>query len=143
MDSSLMSLAESATKYRYNCPRMTEENILDIKMGRHPLQELCVSTYVPNDCRLAGGINAVETGSEASGQPVQFASTILLTGPNFSGKSVYLKQVALITYMAHIGSFVPAESAVVGITDKMFTRLQTRESVSRVFTSDPPCGGSL
>lgn len=59
-------------------------------------------------------------------------SMMLLTGPNYSGKSIYLKQVALIVYMTHIGSFVPAESAVIGLTDKILTRIQTRESVSKV-----------
>ncbi|CAJ0926124.1 11067_t:CDS:2 [Entrophospora sp. SA101] len=59
-------------------------------------------------------------------------SVILLSGANFSGKSVYLKQVALITYMAHIGSFVPAESAIIGLTDKIFTRIQTRETISKI-----------
>jgi len=59
-------------------------------------------------------------------------SIILLTGPNYSGKSVYLKQMALIVYMAHIGSFVPAQHAIVGLTDKILTRIQTRESVSKV-----------
>lgn len=57
----------------------------------------------------------------------------LLTGANFSGKSVYMKQVAIIVFMAHIGSFVPAERAVIGLTDKIFTRVSTRESVSKVF----------
>jgi DNA mismatch repair protein MSH5 len=56
---------------------------------------------------------------------------ILLTGPNYSGKSIYLKQVALIVYMAHAGSFVPARSATIGITDKILTRIATRETVSR------------
>ncbi|KAI9849062.1 MAG: MutS protein msh5 [Thelocarpon superellum] len=59
-------------------------------------------------------------------------SLMLLTGPNFSGKSVYLKQVALIVYMAHIGSFVPARQATVGLTDRILTRIATRETVSRV-----------
>jgi len=58
-------------------------------------------------------------------------SMMLLTGPNYSGKSVYLKQVALIVYMAHIGSFLPAKEAVIGLTDKILTRIQTRESVSK------------
>jgi DNA mismatch repair protein MSH5 len=58
-------------------------------------------------------------------------SMILLTGPNYSGKSVYQKQVALAVYMAHIGSFVPAEAAVIGITDKILTRITTRETVSK------------
>jgi DNA mismatch repair protein MSH5 len=55
-----------------------------------------------------------------------------MTGPNYSGKSVYLKQVALIVYMAHVGSFVPAERATIGITDKILTRISTRESISKV-----------
>lgn len=58
-------------------------------------------------------------------------STIILTGPNYSGKSIYLKQTALIVYLAHIGSFVPATSATIGLTDKILTRISTRESVSR------------
>jgi DNA mismatch repair protein MSH5 len=56
---------------------------------------------------------------------------LVLTGPNYSGKSVYLKQVALIVYMAHVGSFVPADSAKIGLTDKILSRVTTRETVSR------------
>lgn len=56
---------------------------------------------------------------------------LVLTGPNYSGKSVYLKQVALIIFMAHVGSFVPAESARIGLTDKILSRVTTRETVSR------------
>ena len=59
-------------------------------------------------------------------------SMLVLTGPNYSGKSVYLKQVALIVFMAHMGSFVPADSAEVGLTDKILSRVSTRETVSRV-----------
>ena len=58
-------------------------------------------------------------------------SMLVLTGPNYSGKSVYLKQVALIIFMAHVGCFVPAESAKIGLTDKILSRLTTRETVSR------------
>ncbi|KAJ4354823.1 hypothetical protein N0V95_003508 [Ascochyta clinopodiicola] len=61
----------------------------------------------------------------------QGASMLVLTGPNYSGKSVYLKQVALITFMAHVGCFVPAESAKIGLTDKILSRVTTRETVSR------------
>ena len=57
---------------------------------------------------------------------------LILTGPNYSGKSVYLKQVALIVYMAHVGCFVPAEKATIGITDKILTRVATRETVSKI-----------
>jgi DNA mismatch repair protein MSH5 len=56
---------------------------------------------------------------------------LVLTGPNYSGKSVYLRQVALIVFMAHVGSFVPAESARIGLTDKILSRVTTRETVSR------------
>jgi DNA mismatch repair protein MSH5 len=57
---------------------------------------------------------------------------LVLTGPNYSGKSVYLKQVALIVFMAHVGCYVPAESAIIGLTDKILSRVTTRETVSRV-----------
>lgn len=57
---------------------------------------------------------------------------LVLTGPNYSGKSTFLKQTALIVYMAHVGSFVPAQSATVGITDMILTRVSTRESVSKI-----------
>ena len=59
-------------------------------------------------------------------------SMLLLTGPNYSGKSVYLKQVAIIVYLAHMGCFVPAEAATIGLTDKILTRIATRETVSKV-----------
>ena len=68
---------------------------------------------------------AVPMGSEGP-------SLLLMTGPNYSGKSVYLKQVALIVYMAHIGCFVPADRAIIGLTDKILTRIATRETVSKV-----------
>ena len=55
-----------------------------------------------------------------------------MTGPNYSGKSVHLKQIALIVYMAHIGSYVPAEQATIGLTDKILTRISTKETVSKV-----------
>lgn len=58
-------------------------------------------------------------------------SMLMMTGPNYSGKSVYLKQVALIVYMAHIGCFVPADRATIGLTDKILTRIATRETVSK------------
>lgn len=115
---------------------------------RHILQELTVPSFVPNDTFLVGG-----AGNDASPGPRMDnlrldrpqrqqlinvdndfdngASMVVLTGPNYSGKSVYLKQVAIIVFMAHVGSFVPAESATIGITDKILSRVSTRESVSR------------
>nr|CAG8531242.1 9277_t:CDS:10 [Entrophospora candida] len=123
----LLCLAESARRYR------------------HPLQELCVEVFVANDTFIEGGhgtlidddyqdttmTNMNTNGLYESSKPNN-NSVILLSGANFSGKSVYLKQVALITYMAHIGSFVPAESAIIGLTDKIFTRIQTRETISKI-----------
>ncbi|RKO90861.1 DNA mismatch repair protein muts, partial [Blyttiomyces helicus] len=119
--SSLLSLAEAARKYGYERPTMTEDNVLKIVKGRHPLHEFCVDVFVGNDADF--GIQE-DGGTRA----------MLLTGANFSGKSVYLKQVALITYMAHIGSFVPAESATIGLTDRILTRVRTRcvETVSKI-----------
>jgi len=73
---------------------VTEENVINIVGGRHPLQELVVSTFIENDTILSGGGGHNET---------EGASVLLLTGANYSGKSVYLKQVALIVYMAHVG----------------------------------------
>ena len=73
---------------------MTEENVINIVGGRHPLQELVVSAFIENDTTLVGGGG----GNEKEGP-----SVLLLTGANYSGKSVYLKQVALIVYMAHLG----------------------------------------
>ncbi|KAF9106612.1 MutS protein msh5 [Mortierella sp. AM989] len=146
----LMSLAHVARLRNYKRPTLTEENILHIVNGRHPLQELVVDSFVANSTHLGeleglhSSTRVDETNSTAASClldiEVQTQSerecadnrVMILSGPNSSGKSIYLKQVALITYMAHIGSFVPAESAVVGLTDKILTRLQTRETVSSI-----------
>ena len=116
---------------------------------RHPLQELTVSAYVPNDTFLVGGpgpptsneLQAIQTRNDeekratsqeaACSEVLARCSMLMMTGPNFAGKSVYLKQVALIVYMAHVGCFVPADWATVGLTDKILTRITTRETVSR------------
>jgi len=98
-----------------------------------------VPAYVPNDTYLEGGRGNPGQAEEpfafhySSGERAhpEGPSTIILTGPNYSGKSVYLKQTALIVYLAHIGSFVPAIEATIGLTDKILTRISTRESVSR------------
>lgn len=138
---SLVALAAGAATYNLTSPNITTKNIIDIRGGRHLLQELALSDYIPNDCYICGGEG---DGEEGPTHPMASRSTpnegedgilgpsmLLMTGPNFSGKSVYLKQNALIVYLAHIGSFVPAESATIGLTDKILTRIATRESVSR------------
>ncbi|KAM9881676.1 MutS domain V [Verticillium dahliae] len=135
----LVAMALAAGKYGWTAPKVTMSNVLSIRAGRHPLQELVLPLYIPNDCYLSGGEDHETPGlgfeSRSSGHlPMntsECASMTVLTGPNHSGKSVYLKHVALITYLAHIGSYVPAEEAIVGLTDKILTRLSTRETVSR------------
>ncbi|KAG5120655.1 hypothetical protein JHK84_038995 [Glycine max] len=96
-----LSMALVARQNNYVRPSLTEENLLDIKNGRHVLQEMTVDTFIPNDTKILhdGRIN-------------------IITGPNFSGKSIYLKQVAIIVFLSHIGSFVPADAATVGLTDR-------------------------
>ena len=141
----LLALTHGAKEYKLSKPHVTNDNSIYIRGGRHILQELVVPSYVANDTDLAGGTYLEEgsvfapdetpTPAGIMSHPVaclsDVPSMIILTGPNYSGKSVYLKQVALITYMAHVGSFVPAEAATIGLTDKILTRINTRESVSK------------
>ena len=117
-----LAFAHVAHHYRLTRPEITEGNVIKIKGGRHLLQEMVVPSFVANDTYLVGG----------NGRNTAGPSMLLLTGPNYSGKSVYQKQVALAVYMAQVGSFVPADSATIGITDKILTRITTRESVSKV-----------
>ncbi|KAJ5091752.1 DNA mismatch repair protein MutS core [Penicillium alfredii] len=128
---SLLALTQAASFYKLTRPRMVQDNIIRIKGGRHLLQELKVSSYVPNDTLLVGGRVQPEETEGASSQ-IHNPSMLLLTGPNYSGKSVYIKQVALIVYLAQLGSFVPADSAELGITDKILTKINTQESVSKI-----------
>jgi DNA mismatch repair protein MutS len=111
------SLAELAASRRYVRPVLAEERILEIREGRHPVleQTLPPGTFVPNDVLLGP-----ETGR-----------FWLITGPNMAGKSVLIKQTALITLMAHMGSFVPAQSAKVGLTDRIFTRVGASDELTR------------
>ncbi|KAJ3031736.1 UNVERIFIED_CONTAM: MutS protein msh5 [Siphonaria sp. JEL0065] len=144
----LLALAESARKYHFVCPRIMDgDDVLEIVDGRHPLYEQCMESFIGNYTGLGcsdssnerGGSSDVGSsamdGNESSGETSGGSNALrvmLLTGPNFSGKSVYLKQVGLIVFMAHIGSFVPAKSATIGITDRIITRIQAVESDSKV-----------
>ncbi|KAG6047789.1 hypothetical protein E4U17_007376 [Claviceps sp. LM77 group G4] len=115
----ILTLALAADKYEWAAPRMTIQNVIHIENGRHPLQELTVPSFIPNHCNLYG--EPEWNNSQSSGR------CMIVTGPNSSGKSIYLKQVALIVYLAHIGSYVPAEMAVIGITDRILARITTPE----------------
>ncbi len=109
------ALAEVAVRHRYVRPELTDEDVIDIRAGRHPVVELSLreEPFVPNDCHL-------------SSQELVH----IITGPNMSGKSTYLRQVAIITLMAQIGSFVPAEAARIGIVDRIFTRIGAEDAIS-------------
>ncbi len=110
----LVSFATVAKENKYVRPQMTEEDALEIEEGRHPVVEaLSRERFVPNDCRMDGGENR----------------TMILTGPNMAGKSTYLRQNALIVYMAHIGCFVPAKRAVIPLTDRIFTRIGASDNL--------------
>ncbi|KAK9838046.1 hypothetical protein WJX74_010463 [Apatococcus lobatus] len=108
----LTALAMSARDYHLTRPRLTQQSCLEIKQGRHLLTEAVAGTYIPADTMIG----------EQSGR-IQ-----VVTGPNMSGKSCYAKQIALIVFLAHIGSFVPAESATIGLTDRILTRVPRRDS---------------
>ncbi|MBD9107409.1 DNA mismatch repair protein MutS [bacterium] len=103
----LTSLSVCSEEYSLVRPILTNDHIIDIKNGRHPVVEVVSkSEYVPNDCVMDNGIN-----------------TLLITGPNMSGKSTFMRQLAIIVIMAQMGSFVPCEAATLPIIDKIFTRI--------------------
>lgn len=129
---SLLALALGADKYKLTAPQMTTANVIQIQEGRHPLQELVVPSFIANDTLLIGGCGEDEEDhSVVTDNLAESPNVMVMTGPNHSGKSVYLKQVALIVFLAHVGSFVPADYACIGLTDRLLTRIATRESVSR------------
>ncbi len=107
------TLAEVAERYRYSRPTMVAEGELHITQGRHPVLERLTSSlarpFIPNDIRLGNGTP-------------DSPQVMLITGPNMAGKSVLMRQVALIVLLAHIGSFVPADAAQIPITDRIFVR---------------------
>ncbi len=113
----LSGLAELAVYQDYKRPEISEDRVINIKNGRHPVVEkmLGFGMFVPNDCYL---------GSENS------PDLIILTGPNASGKSCYLRQVGLIQLMAQVGSFIPAENAKLSICDRIFTRVGAVDDIA-------------
>lgn len=112
----LNSLAVVAEDNNYVCPVVDESGKIEIKAGRHPVIEQMIDSgsFVQNDTNLDKEENRVA----------------IITGPNMAGKSTYMRQVALITLMAQIGSFVPAESAKIGVVDKIFTRVGASDDLS-------------
>ncbi len=113
----ITSLTESARKYNYVRPRIVDDETLIIKSGRHPVLDATMieERFVPNDSCLDSDDNRM----------------MIITGPNMAGKSTYIRQTALLTIMAQMGSFVPAESMIVGLVDRIFTRVGAADDISR------------
>lgn len=109
----LCGLAEVALDRQYVKPDLVEDDLLEVQAGRHPVVDAGVGTFVPNDLDL---------GDETR--------LIVLTGPNMSGKSTFLRQAALIVVMAQIGSFVPATSCRLGLCDRVFTRIGAKDEIA-------------
>ena len=112
----LASLSQVAFENNYCCPSVTNDGVIDIKDGRHPVVETLLdgAMFVPNDTLLDNGKNRCS----------------IITGPNMAGKSTYMRQTALITLLAQIGSFVPAKSARIGIVDAIFTRVGASDDLA-------------
>ena len=112
----LLSLAQVADENNYVCPEMSTDGIVDIKEGRHPVIEKMIDngSFVQNDTYL----------------DTEDSRVAIITGPNMAGKSTYMRQVAIITLMAQVGSFVPAREAKIGIVDKIFTRVGASDDLS-------------
>lgn len=109
------ALSEVAEKQSYTCPEIDEEDVIDIRDGRHPVVEAALKKegFVPNDTLM----------------DLQGNRLLVITGPNMAGKSTYIRQVALIVLMAQMGSFVPAAHAHIGVVDKIFTRIGASDSL--------------
>jgi len=113
----LAALAELAVKNSYVCPTVTEEPILEIYEGRHPVLDsmMAKGKFVPNDCMIGSEHGRIQ----------------LITGPNMAGKSTYIRQCATIAVLAQIGSFVPARKATIGLADKLFARVGASDELTR------------
>ncbi len=112
-----VSLSEVAVENNYTCPIVDDSDVIEIKEGRHPVVEKILppgEKFVPNDVRLDNSENQI----------------LIITGPNMSGKSVFLRQVGLIVLLAQIGSFVPASYARIGIVDRIFTRVGASDNIA-------------
>ncbi len=109
------SLSETALKNNYKRPVLTEEDVIYIRQGRHPVVETQSLPFIPNDLYMNSGTDQL----------------ILLTGPNMGGKSTYLRQTALIVILAQMGSFVPAQEARIGCVDRIYTRVGASDNLAR------------
>ncbi len=155
----LAAFAETARLHNYCRPQVADEGVLQIREGRHPVleQNLADERFVPNDAGLCGSAaysspSPPQSGGEDRGEVAQsqtprpdplpatggaretnflFPQIALITGPNMAGKSTYIRQVALITLLAHTGSFVPAVEARIDLVDRIFTRIGASDDLTR------------
>jgi DNA mismatch repair protein MutS len=109
----LATFAERAATLNFCAPQFSNDARIDIKQGRHPVVEAQVDTFTPNDCTLN-----------------DTRRTLLITGPNMGGKSTYMRQTAILALLAHVGCFVPAQQAVLGEIDQIFTRIGASDDLA-------------
>lgn len=125
----LLSFANVSMQNKYNRPVLDNSKVLEIKNGRHPVIETQLEIgeqYIPNDVN----ISAQEKSSESKSSDEKHPQIMIITGPNMAGKSALLRQTALIVILAQIGCFVPADSAKIGIVDRIFTRVGASDNIA-------------
>ncbi|HEU6447570.1 MAG TPA: DNA mismatch repair protein MutS [Verrucomicrobiae bacterium] len=138
----LASFAETARLQNYCRPKISDEGVLQIRDGRHPVleQNLLDERFVPNDTFLSssGRESAHSETSQmdqsrftSAATEIRFPQIALITGPNMAGKSTYIRQVALLALLAHTGSFVPAAEARIDLIDRIFTRIGASDDLAR------------
>jgi DNA mismatch repair protein MutS len=135
----LASFAETARLQDYRRPQISDEGMLHIRDGRHPVleQSLTEERFVPNDTELSSSERGIQPASTCDDKsPVKrpegrAPQVALITGPNMAGKSTYIRQVALIVLLAHTGSFVPAKEARIDLVDRIFTRIGASDDLAR------------
>jgi DNA mismatch repair protein MutS len=134
----LASFAETARLHNYCRPQISDEGILQIRDGRHPVleQNLLDERFVPNDTSLNSGTGFQPVSEQKENKDRQdacptFPQIALITGPNMAGKSTYIRQVALLALLAHTGSFVPAAEARIDLIDRIFTRIGASDDLAR------------
>ncbi len=133
----LASFAEIARLHDYCRPHVSDEGVLQITDGRHPVLEhsLVDERFVPNDTSLGSkvlGLESTEAATSDSRPKTQDSPQIaLITGPNMAGKSTYIRQVALLTLLAHTGSYIPAKEARIDLVDRIFTRIGASDDLAR------------
>jgi DNA mismatch repair protein MutS len=139
----LASFAETARLHNYCRPQVGDDGVIQIREGRHPVleQHLLDERFVPNDTGLAStgraGTPLPAPDAQAASEPrraedcAPYPQIALITGPNMAGKSTYIRQVALLTLLAHTGSFIPAAEARIDLVDRIFTRIGASDDLAR------------